>query len=107
MANGVCEILWIKRVLKELQLEADLPMKLFCDNKAAINIAHNLVQHDWTKHVEVDRYFIKENLESRIICIPFIKSEDQTTDILPKGLFKPIFDSIVTKLSMFEIYAPT
>ena len=29
-------------------------MKVFCDNKAAIAIAHNLVLHDRTKHIEVD-----------------------------------------------------
>jgi len=32
-------------------------MRLYCDNKAAISIAHNLVQHDRTKHVEIDRHF--------------------------------------------------
>ena len=35
-------------------------MQLYCDNKAAINIAHNHVHHDKTKHVEVDRHFIKK-----------------------------------------------
>ena len=29
-------------------------MKLFCDNKATISIANNLIQHDKTKHVEID-----------------------------------------------------
>lgn len=38
-------------------------MKLYCDNKSTINIAHNLVQHERTKHVEIDRHFIKEKLE--------------------------------------------
>jgi hypothetical protein len=33
---------------------------LLCGNKAAINIAYNLVQHDWTKHIEVDGCFIKK-----------------------------------------------
>ncbi|PNX88803.1 pentatricopeptide repeat-containing protein mitochondrial-like, partial [Trifolium pratense] len=40
-------------------------MNLFCDNKAAISIAQNPVQHDRTKHVEVDRHFIKQNLEAK------------------------------------------
>ena len=39
-------------------------MKLFCDNKAACDIAHNPMQHDRTKHVEVDRFFIKEKLDN-------------------------------------------
>ena len=64
MANGVCEVLWIKRVLDELKQEIKLPIKLFCDNKVAINITHNPVQHDKTNHIEIDRHFIKENLKN-------------------------------------------
>ena len=45
-------------------------MKLYCDNKSAINIAHNPIQHDKTKHIEVDMHFIKENLEEGVLCIP-------------------------------------
>ena len=51
MANGVCEVLWLKKLLEELKMELDKPMKLFCDNKSAISIAQNPVQHDRTKHV--------------------------------------------------------
>ena len=72
MAQGVCEILWLKRVLEELKRPVSLPMKLYCDNKAAINIAHNPVHHDRTKHVEVDRHFIKEKIESGLICMTFV-----------------------------------
>ena len=37
------------------------PMKLFCDNKAAINISPNPLHHDGTKHVEVDRLYQGEH----------------------------------------------
>ena len=47
-------------------------MQLYCDNKAAINIAYNLVHHDRTKHVEVDRHFIKEKLETGVIYLVYI-----------------------------------
>ena len=43
MAHGVCEMLWLKQVLVELKRPIEVPMKLYCDNKAAINIAHNPV----------------------------------------------------------------
>ena len=45
-------------------------MKLYCENKSAINIAHNLVQHDRTKHIEIDLHFIKDKLDSGLICTP-------------------------------------
>jgi len=60
MANGVCEMLWLKRILKELQVSMNMSMKSYWDNKAVISIAQNPVQHDRTKHVEIDRHFIKK-----------------------------------------------
>ena len=50
MAQGVCELLWIKIILTELKLALSGSVRLCCDNKAVINIAHNSVQHDRTKH---------------------------------------------------------
>uniref|UniRef100_A0A2N9EIK0 Reverse transcriptase Ty1/copia-type domain-containing protein n=1 Tax=Fagus sylvatica TaxID=28930 RepID=A0A2N9EIK0_FAGSY len=43
------------------------PIRLYCDNKAACAIAHNPVQHDRTKRVEVDIFFIKEKLDEKIV----------------------------------------
>ena len=82
MALGTCEILWLKFLLQDLGVEHGQPMKLFCDNKAARDIAHNPVQHDRTKHVEVDKFFIKEKLEGKVIEVPPIGTEDQVVDIL-------------------------
>ena len=76
VAKGVTEVLWLRKLLTELGF---MPMKscvLYCDNQAAINISENPVQHDRTKHVEVDRHFIKEKLEDEIIRLPHVRSED-------------------------------
>ncbi|BBG92858.1 BURP domain-containing protein [Prunus dulcis] len=52
MAHGVYELLWIRRLLIELGFKPKKPMELHCDNKSAIDITHNPIQHDRTKHVE-------------------------------------------------------
>ncbi|RVX07045.1 Retrovirus-related Pol polyprotein from transposon RE1 [Vitis vinifera] len=67
------------------------PIRLFCDNKAACDIAHNPVQHDHTKHVEVDRFFIKEKLDDKIVELPKIRSENQLADILTKAVSSQVF----------------
>lgn len=80
-------------------------MKHYCDNVSAISIAHNPVQHDHTKHIEVDRHFIKEKLESGLICTPFISTREQIADILTKGLAGADFPRLVGKLGMDNIHS--
>lgn len=46
MAHGISEMIWLKKMMKELKKTFALPMKSYCDNKASISIAHNPVQHD-------------------------------------------------------------
>uniref|UniRef100_A0A2N9EE05 Reverse transcriptase Ty1/copia-type domain-containing protein n=1 Tax=Fagus sylvatica TaxID=28930 RepID=A0A2N9EE05_FAGSY len=106
VAHGICEVMWIKRMLEELKASDSLPMKLYCDNKAAISIAHNPVLHDRTKHVEVDKHFIKEKLESGLICMPYIPTAEQIADVFTKGLHKKQFDILMGKLTMEDIFKP-
>ncbi|RVW24722.1 Copia protein [Vitis vinifera] len=86
MTLGLCEALWLKLLLQDLGYLSRQPIRLFCDNKAACDIAHNPVQHDRTKHVEVDRFFIKEKLDDKIVELPKIRSKDQLADILTKAV---------------------
>ena len=83
------------------------PMKLFCDNKATISIAADLVQHDRTKHVEINQHFIKERSDNGSICIQHIPSNQQVSDVLSKELLKQNFDFCVSKLGLIDIYVPT
>lgn len=62
MAHGLCELLWVKNVSGDLGIDYKRPMNLPHDNKAAIEIAHNPVQYDHTKHVEIDHHFIMEKV---------------------------------------------
>ena len=48
MAKGVGEISWLKKILKGLKLSFKPFMKLFCNNKAVINIVSNPIQHGCT-----------------------------------------------------------
>ena len=80
-------------------------MKLYCDNKSTINIAHNPIQHDRTKHIEIDRHFIKEKLEEGVVCMSYVPSEHQLANILTKGLNSSMFHDLVFKLRMKDIYS--
>lgn len=107
MAHGICEGIWLKRLLAELQITSLNSIKLFCDSQAAISIAKDPVHHDRTKHVEIDRHFIKEKIDGGIIKLIYTPSALQIADILTKALPRTIFEDLSCKLSMVNIYNPT
>ena len=107
ITKGLQELIWLKKIMSELGFDPSEGMKLFCDNKAAIAISHNPVQHDRTKHIEVSRHFIRQNLEENVISLPFVRTGDQLADILTKGVSSAIFHGSLGKLGMTDIYAPT
>ena len=106
MAHGICEGIWLRRLLSELKVKIPDPIKLLCDNQAAISIAKNPVHHDRTKHIEVDRHFISEKIESKVINLVYTPSQQQNADILTKALHRPTFEDLSSKLGMLNIYYP-
>ena len=107
MTVGICELLWIRSLLKDIRYEQKDAIQLYCDNKSAIEIANNPVQHDRIKHVEIDKHSIKEKIEDGIIVSPFVKSEQHLVDMLTKAVASKAFSNSLDKLGMCYIHAPT
>lgn len=105
IAKGVMEILWLKKLMKDIGFPVSSTSKLWCDNRASIHISENPVQHDRTKHIEIDRHFIREKLDAKIIELPFVRSEDQLADILTKAVAGRAFDTVLTKLGICDPHA--
>jgi hypothetical protein len=86
----------------------DTEIKVYCYNTvAAIAIAHNLVQHDRTKHVKVNMLFIKQKLNKKIVMLRFIKFKDHLTNIITKAISSTMFHCSLNKLSIQDIFAST
>jgi len=100
IAKGITEVLWIKKLITEIGFPPQVPSQLKCDNKAAISISENPIQHDRTKHVEVDIHFIKEKVEDSDNELPFVRLEDQLADILTKVVTGRAFTRVLNKLSI-------
>ena len=62
IAQGLCELLWLKIILDDLRIKWDDPMKFYCDNKSVINIAHNPIQHNRTNILRLVDISSKKNL---------------------------------------------
>ena len=96
MAHSICEGMWLQRLLGELKIPAEKTMEMSCDNQAAISIAKNPVHHDRTKHVEIDRHFIKEKIDEGISKVMYINAGSQIADILTKALPRIKFEDLTS-----------
>ena len=76
------------------------------DFSFAISIAHNSVQHDRMKHIEIGKHFIKEKLDSRLIYTLYVSIDRHLINILIKGLSNTTFQVSVSKLGIENIYSP-
>ncbi|XP_071727323.1 secreted RxLR effector protein 161-like [Rutidosis leptorrhynchoides] len=54
LSYTTCELIWIVKMLKDLKIDNLLPIKLYCDNKSALQLTVNPVFHERSKHFEID-----------------------------------------------------
>ena len=45
--------------------------------------------------MEVDRHFIKENIEAKVVEMPYVIPEDQLADILTKAVNSKSFQEVL------------
>nr|GFD34948.1 retrovirus-related Pol polyprotein from transposon TNT 1-94 [Tanacetum cinerariifolium] len=98
--SGYCaQILWMRSQLSEYGLVLNkIPM--YCDNKSAIALCCNNVQHSWSKHIDIRYHFIKEQVENGVIELYFINTEYQLANLFTKALGRDIFEFLTNKLGM-------
>ncbi|KAE8658519.1 Beta-adaptin-like protein B [Hibiscus syriacus] len=106
MALGICEGIWLQKLLTELGLCANKCFELQSDSKSAISIAKNPVHHDQTKHVEIDKHFISEKVNGGSVKLNYVSTKNQLADILTKAFPRITFDEITSKLGLFQHLLP-
>ena len=107
MSKGINEAMWIKHLLEELRIPYTKPIVIHCDNKSAINLAHDPVDHDRMKHVNIDRFYIQEHLEQGVLKTEHVSSEEQCADIFTKGLSTKTMQYLIFKLGMKNMHSST
>ncbi|GJZ84145.1 retrovirus-related pol polyprotein from transposon TNT 1-94, partial [Tanacetum coccineum] len=101
-AGKACQqALWMKQALIDYDVRLD-DVPIMCDNKGAIDLSKNPVQHSRTKHIEIRHHFLRDNVQKGHISIEKVSSVDNIADILTKPLKRESFNYLRLGLGMME-----
>jgi hypothetical protein len=100
IANAVAEATWLRQLLTELH--APMPKKtlVYCDNISFVYMSSNPVQHQRTKHVEIDIHFVREHVALGNVCVLHVPTTSQFADVFTKGLSSSVFTDFRSSLNV-------
>ncbi|XP_047309512.1 uncharacterized mitochondrial protein AtMg00810-like [Impatiens glandulifera] len=104
LAATVCELQWISYILNDLNFKLQLPISLYCDNKAAIHISENPVFHERTKHIDIDCHVVRNQYLAGFIQLFHVQTKKQVADIFTKALDFAQFQELRSHLFLQDIH---
>jgi hypothetical protein len=100
VANGVAEACWLRQLLQELHAPLSKSTLVYCNNVSTVYLSTNHVQHQHTKHVEIDLHFVQERVAIGDVRVLHVPTTSQFTDIFTKGLPTSVFSEFRSSLNI-------
>nr|GEY29381.1 retrovirus-related Pol polyprotein from transposon TNT 1-94 [Tanacetum cinerariifolium] len=98
--SGCCaQILWMRSQLTDYGFDFN-KIPLYCDDRSAIALCCNNVQHSRSKHIDIHHHFIREQVERGVVELYFVSTDYQLANIFTKALPRQWFDFILPRLGM-------
>ncbi|GKD82530.1 ribonuclease H-like domain-containing protein, partial [Tanacetum coccineum] len=107
LANAVAETAWVRNLLQELLAPLQSATLVYCANVSAVYLSSNPIQHQRTKHIEIDLHFVRDFVARGHVWVLHIPSWYQYADIFTKGLPSMLFTEVHSSLSVRPPPAPT
>ncbi|GJT61430.1 ribonuclease H-like domain-containing protein [Tanacetum coccineum] len=84
VANAVAETCWLRNLLRELHTQLSFATLVYCDNVSVVYLSCNPVQHQRTKHIEIDIHFVCDLVAAGQVRVLHVPSRYQFADIFTK-----------------------
>ncbi|GJR79241.1 ribonuclease H-like domain-containing protein [Tanacetum coccineum] len=100
VANAVAETCWLRNLLRQLDTPLSSATLVYCDIVSAVYLSCNPVQHQRTKHIEIDIHFVRDLVVAGEVRVLHIPSRYQFADIFIKGLPSTLFEDFRISLNV-------
>nr|GFB48229.1 ribonuclease H-like domain-containing protein [Tanacetum cinerariifolium] len=107
VANAITETCWLHNLLRELHTPLSSATLIYCDNVSVVYLFCNPVQHQRTKHIEIDIHFFRDLVAAGEVRVLYVPSHYQFADIFTKGLPFALFEEFRSSLIVRCHSAPT
>ncbi|GKD60093.1 ribonuclease H-like domain-containing protein [Tanacetum coccineum] len=100
VANVVAETAWLRNLLLDLHAPLSTAAIVYRDNVSVVYLSTNPVQHQHTKHIEIDIHFVRDYVpfgQVRVLHVPF---RFQYANIFTKGLPSALFLEFCSSLNV-------
>nr|GEX73452.1 retrovirus-related Pol polyprotein from transposon TNT 1-94 [Tanacetum cinerariifolium] len=105
--SGCCaQVFWMRSQFTNYGL-GFIKIPMYCDNKSAIALCCNNVQHSRSKHINIRYHSIKEQVENGVVDLYFVRTEYQLADIFTKALCRERIEFLIEKLGMISFTSET
>ena len=95
------KVSWILSLLTKLIVSHKLPI-IHCDNTSTVSLTHNPVLHARTKHMELDLFFVRENILNKLLLVIYVLATGQYVEIITKSLSLTNFEAFRFKLTLCD-----
>ena len=102
MTRATCEAIWLRCILEDVGTQQKQATRIQCDYKSSIKLAHNLVYHARSKHIELQHHFVREKIESQEIELLYFNTNENVVDIFTKPVGRIHFEDLRKKLGVVK-----
>ena len=93
----------MKEALKDVNIDTNQPITIYCDNTSAISLSKNPVMHSKTKHIPIKYHFLREQVAEQNIILEYINTKEQIVDIFTKPLPREAFEYLRQNIGVISL----
>ena len=98
LSKDVKDIIFILLLFKMMQVKVKYPVIVHINNSGAIFMENNVTTSLKTEHVNICNKYVHKYVEDGIVKIIFVRSEDNTSDIMTKNIHGNLYDKHSSQL---------